>query len=286
VCSRVPDPRISIVIPSYGRKSFLAEALRSVEMQTYPAHEVIVVDDCSPDPVELPSGVDLNVNLLRLPVNGGPGAARNAGLQVASGDWLLFLDDDDMLTPDRLKMAVEDMSGARSHAAGVELFWPDGSAQRYAAKYFEGDLRRTFNRGPHPCMGQVVHHREDIVTFGDLRVSQDTEWWLRMEHAAFFSWSPEIGLRVRRHPEKRSGVAHDSRYYSRREIARIHRQSLDRRARARVYGDVGAAALRSQKRLAAFGWSARSLASFPTVLNAKRLARSMSWRMTDTEETS
>jgi len=273
--SVVSGPRISVIIPTFGRSALLGETLRSVEMQTYPAAEVLVIDDCSPEPVELPSGLDLNTRLLRLPRNQGPGTARNTGLAHATGDWLVFLDDDDLLTPRRLQLAVGGMGQARAHAAAVALFWPDGRTRRYDAKYFEGDLRRTFNHGPHPSMGQVVHRREDVVKFGPMRVSEDTEWWLRMRHAAHFAWSPEIGLLMRRHPESRPGVEADSRYHSRRRIAELHAASSDRRTRARLYGDVAAAALLCGERKQARAWAARSLVQYPRALQAKRLARSV-----------
>lgn len=96
-------PRFSVILPAYNAAAFIARAIDSVLAQTWPAEEIIVVDDGSTDATAaIVAGYGERVRTLRQD-NAGVSAARNAGAQAASGDWLAFLDADDWYYPDRLK---------------------------------------------------------------------------------------------------------------------------------------------------------------------------------------
>src|SRR6266576_3496761 len=98
---------VSVVIPAYNAGAFLGEALDSVLSQTYQPLEVIVVDDGSDD--ETPQIVaDYNgkVTYLRRS-RGGPASARNTGVRAAKGDWIAFLDADDIWMPGLLGKLVD-----------------------------------------------------------------------------------------------------------------------------------------------------------------------------------
>jgi glycosyltransferase involved in cell wall biosynthesis len=101
----VNEPLFSIIVPAYGRPQLLAEALGSVLAQTIQDFECIVVDDASPSPVDVPD--DPRIRLVRREMNGGLPAARNTGLQHASGRYVVFLDDDDLFTPERLSLGLD-----------------------------------------------------------------------------------------------------------------------------------------------------------------------------------
>ncbi|MEU6381451.1 bifunctional glycosyltransferase family 2 protein/CDP-glycerol:glycerophosphate glycerophosphotransferase [Streptomyces sp. NPDC046909] len=111
-------PRFSVIVPAYKVQAYLHECLESVLSQSCPDLELIVVDDGSPDACGEIIGEfaarDARVRPVRLAESQGPGPARNAGMAVATGDYLLFLDGDDTLTPgaveaiaDRLKETGE-----------------------------------------------------------------------------------------------------------------------------------------------------------------------------------
>jgi GT2 family glycosyltransferase len=96
---------VSVIIPNYNSAQTLDACLQSVYAQTYPPHEVIVVDDRSTD-ASPEIARRYPCRLVENAVNGGVSVARNAGAAVATGDVLFFLDADEALTPDSLAGAV------------------------------------------------------------------------------------------------------------------------------------------------------------------------------------
>ncbi|MBD0841968.1 bifunctional glycosyltransferase family 2 protein/CDP-glycerol:glycerophosphate glycerophosphotransferase [Streptomyces sp. TRM68416] len=120
-------PRFSVIVPAYKVQAYLHECLESVLSQSCPELELIVVDDGSPDAcgaiAEEFAARDPRVGVVRLERNEGLGPARNAGMARAAGDYLLFLDGDDTLTPgalaaiaDRLKETGEPDVLVHDHA--------------------------------------------------------------------------------------------------------------------------------------------------------------------------
>ncbi len=101
-------PRFSVIIPAYNSTQTLARAIDSVLAQTWPAHEIIVVDDASSDGTgEVAKAYGTQIRYLRREHNAGVSAARNYGVEQATGDWLAFLDADDWYFADRLKLHAE-----------------------------------------------------------------------------------------------------------------------------------------------------------------------------------
>lgn len=86
---------LSIIVPSYNRKSEIPALLASLVMQTSHHFEVIIVDDCSKAPVEVIEKYPFSVKVIRNQTNQGAAQSRNIGAKEARGEWLLFLDDDD-----------------------------------------------------------------------------------------------------------------------------------------------------------------------------------------------
>ena len=103
----ISTPRFSVIIPAYNAASTLARALDSVLTQTWPAFEIIVIDDGSIDSTAaVAASYEEKIRYLYQD-NAGVSAARNHGARIASGDWLAFLDADDWYFPDRLKWHSE-----------------------------------------------------------------------------------------------------------------------------------------------------------------------------------
>ena len=98
---------ISVVIPTYNRVTFLKDAIDSVLAQTFLDFELIVVDDGSTDDTpKLLSSYNNKVRVITQ-TNQGPSAARNRGIETAKGEWIAFLDSDDVWKPDKLKKQAQ-----------------------------------------------------------------------------------------------------------------------------------------------------------------------------------
>ena len=130
-------PRFSVIVPAYKVQAYLHECLDSVLSQSYPDLELIAVDDCSPDSsgaiIDRFAARDPRVRPLHLPANRGLGGARNAGMEQAKGDYLVFLDGDDTLTPHALRAIANRLE---------ETGEPDVLVYDYARTYWSGETVR------------------------------------------------------------------------------------------------------------------------------------------------
>jgi len=99
--------KISAIIPTYNRASYIRDAIESVLAQTYPIYEIIVVDDGSTDNTS--EIIRLYGDKIRYSwqQNSGPGAARNSGIKAAKGDYIAFLDSDDIWVQNKTKIQME-----------------------------------------------------------------------------------------------------------------------------------------------------------------------------------
>ena len=99
--------KISVIIPVYNRAQMVKRAIQSVLDQTLPAHEIIVVNDGSSDETgQVLQTFEPSIKIINQP-HRGVSAARNAGIRLASGDWIALLDSDDVWLPQKLAMARE-----------------------------------------------------------------------------------------------------------------------------------------------------------------------------------
>lgn len=100
---------VSVIIPTYNGSRHLTNSIQSVLDQTYNLHEIIIVDDGSQEDIKkiLYPFLD-RVRYVRQE-NAGPGAARNFGVSLASGDLIAFLDDDDIWHPTKTAKQIEVM---------------------------------------------------------------------------------------------------------------------------------------------------------------------------------
>lgn len=98
-------PLVSVIIPCYKQAHYLGEAIESVLAQSYSHHEIIVVDDGSPDNTAEVAAKYPGVRYVRQK-NQGLSGARNTGIRESKGKYLVFLDADDRLVPDALQLGV------------------------------------------------------------------------------------------------------------------------------------------------------------------------------------
>jgi CDP-glycerol glycerophosphotransferase len=127
-------PRISVVVPFYNNGDVLADCLQSIASQTFGDLEVIMVDDGSTDDgpriARAQAEADPRFTLLTVP-NGGPGFARNRGVERATGEFLAFVDGDDMLPPQAYEVLLHTLekSGSDFVSGNVYRIGPEGIQQ-------------------------------------------------------------------------------------------------------------------------------------------------------------
>ncbi len=99
-------PKVSVVIPSYNHAAYLEQTVQSVFAQSFTDYEVLVIDDGSSDrSMELLLSYQDRLTVLSKE-NGGPASAKNMGLRRAVGEYIAFLDSDDLWSPDKLELQV------------------------------------------------------------------------------------------------------------------------------------------------------------------------------------
>src|ERR1700730_11464637 len=139
-------PAVSVIIPAYKVAAFIRETIDSVLAQTFTNYEVIVINDGSPDTLELERALEPYGRQIRYfkQENQGAGAARNAVLRAASGRFVAFLDGDDVYLPNFLD---EQMQLIQSDG-GYDLV--------YADKADFGDAKLFANSEVNPHIGEVT----------------------------------------------------------------------------------------------------------------------------------
>lgn len=97
-------PLVSIIMPAYNSSKTIRDSIQSVCHQTYPNWELLIIDDCSDEDIEIIAHEfeDQRIRYYRLPTNQGVACARNKGISEAQGQYLAFLDSDDLWHPRKL----------------------------------------------------------------------------------------------------------------------------------------------------------------------------------------
>jgi peptidoglycan/xylan/chitin deacetylase (PgdA/CDA1 family) len=176
-------PAVSVVVPARNAEGTLARALESLAAQTFGSFEAIVVENGSSDGTAAVASSFPDVRLERCSASGVSGA-RNCGIDVARGEWLLFLDADDTLEPRALEVLVEASSGVDAAVCGWTRVAPDGTrfdthTWTEADKAFES-LSITCAFAIHCCLVR----RELVVAAGgfdeSLTTCEDWDLWLRL----------------------------------------------------------------------------------------------------------
>ncbi|MBI1687013.1 glycosyltransferase family 2 protein [Caulobacter hibisci] len=127
--------QVAAVIPVRNRRDVLVRAIRSIQAQTSPVAEIIIVDDAStddtPDRVLAMAVEDPRIKLLRQPARAGASAARNRGVNAAAADWIAFLDSDDEWFPEKMALQAAALSAAPDSVASFtaqQIVSDDGPA--------------------------------------------------------------------------------------------------------------------------------------------------------------
>ena len=189
-------PLVSVILPVYNGEKYLARTLDSLLGQTYPALEVIAVDDESGDrsPAILGEYREKfrgRLEVLRVP-NGGVSRARNAGVVRARGFYIAFLDQDDLWIPDKVARQVESLSRSRKRIGFTNMAVIDGEGRTLSPRirrFPGGNEVNWFEQvlfDPIVGISSVMMERSLFSEAGgfspELRLAEDYDLLLRIFH--------------------------------------------------------------------------------------------------------
>lgn len=184
-------PAVTVVIPTHGRRARLPITLGTALGQRDVDHEVVVVDDGSSDGTAayLSAHPDPRVRVVRHDSPRGLAEARNAGIAAARGEWVAFLDDDDLWAPDKLASQLRGLAGspgARWSAVGCIIVDDSLGILRAAHPPTTGELRGRFRASnviPAGGSGVLASRAlvEDVGAFDDrFTFVEDLDLWIRL----------------------------------------------------------------------------------------------------------
>ncbi|MDX1621626.1 MAG: glycosyltransferase family 2 protein [Nitriliruptorales bacterium] len=226
-------PLFTIVLTTHNRQELLGQALESVFAQTVADFEVVVVDDASPTPIRLPR--DPRMRVFHRPVNVGAAAGRNFGVGVARGRYITFLDDDDVLMPDRLEIALEGLDDADLTVCWIRYLDPPVHADDWT-RQLARDASRTLLEGLVPHVGQAAFDRRKALPFDErLRGAEDVEWWIRMSQHVDVTTVPRVGYLFRRHDGPRHRNDRLRRIQERKAVLDRHAEFFRTRPRSAAF---------------------------------------------------
>jgi glycosyltransferase involved in cell wall biosynthesis len=190
IMESVRTPRVSVVIPAYNCSAKVKEAIESVLAQTYTDYEVVVIDDGSTDDTEpvVRSFGDRVVYFRQN--NQGAGTARNSGIKRSSGEYIAFLDSDDLWSPEKLDEQIPLLE----HDLELGLVYSDWAVMSENGAVEESYLRKLPSASGYVfdklvqwgfiLTSGVVVRRACLLDVGDfdssLSIAQDYDLWLRI----------------------------------------------------------------------------------------------------------
>lgn len=182
-------PVVSVVMPAYNAEKYVEAAMRSVMAQTFQDFELLVVDDCSKDRtaeiVQRLAGEDSRVVFLRNPKNSGVAATRNYAVSLAKGEWVAFLDSDDMWREDKLEKQLDLLqrhpNGVLSYTASAFMD-QDGTPYSYVMEARpEVDYQTLLRRNLLSCSSVMV--KTEVIRrypMGHDGMHEDYSTWLQI----------------------------------------------------------------------------------------------------------
>ena len=190
--------KFSVIIPVYNKADTIFAAVQSVYAQTVDDYEIIVVDDGSIDHPEIVLA-ELRSEKLRVisQENGGVSVARNTGIANAKGEYICFLDADDLWKPNHLEILnqlIEKYPRSCSFITSHEVILPNGSIihssgalDGFSEDFETDDLLAILNRTSYSvvhtnsiCVSRVMLVREKIQFKPGVRIGEDTDVWYRL----------------------------------------------------------------------------------------------------------
>ncbi len=206
-------PAVSVILPTYNRSQYLEDAIKSVLAQSYTDFELVVVDDGSSDNTEeiIKSFADERIIYIRHQDNKGAAAARNTGIRYAKGEYIAFIDDDDVWLPAKLERLIDKISHL-PEKVGVIYAWEevrsrkDDSLMWMVTPKMKGNLKGEFLYGQKIGGIPFLIRKECFDKVGlfdeSLMAAQDWDMLKRIADYYEFDFVPEVLTIVYRHKEQ------------------------------------------------------------------------------------
>jgi glycosyltransferase involved in cell wall biosynthesis len=194
----IKNPKVSVIITNYNYNEYLPESVGSIKNQTYPAHEIIIVDDCSRVKPEIEG-----VKILQQKENRGVVESRNWGIYESTGDYYICIDADDILEPTFIEECLKEMKGdIQIVYSNYKVF---GEAS-YECDYgeFSGEKLKQFQTIPSCCALVDRHCFELSGGYSNEDHWEDWGYWLRLSNLGFnFKRVDKFLFNYRRHAGSR-----------------------------------------------------------------------------------
>lgn len=236
------DASVSVIIASNRHSPYLAEAIASVQRQTVPADEIILVDDGSPAPGLAAVAEEFGIRHVRQAPS-GIGTARNFGAATARGEWVAFLDDDDLWYPEKIKQQLATLSAAPDAIAchsGLRIIDPDGATLEVVSAPTGAARDVLSGRSGSPSINTMLIRRSDFEAIDGfdaaLRHAEDLDLILRLLLRGRFARADGALVGYRKHP----GQVTTDGFATRAGYVRVIRRTLREVRRSGAREDAGA----------------------------------------------
>ena len=197
-------PLISIIVPSFFSEKYISECIESVQKQTYKNFEMIIVDGMSKDKtieiIEHYQNIDKRIRLIKNPFDAGPAQARSEGIKASKGDFIAFLDSDDIWVQNKLELQLEFMikNNYKFSFTRYRKIYSDGSLSRasiggHNSNTFDQYLRRRGIANSTVMICKDCIDNEILNTVGKSH-GEDTLWWLLILRKGYTAYALQKSL--------------------------------------------------------------------------------------------
>ncbi len=215
-------PLISVVIPTFNSGNFIRETIEPVLNQTYKNFEIIVVDDESTDNtvsiLEELSGKDERITYYQIPHSGRPSVPRNYGVEKSNGEYIAFLDSDDIWIKDKLEKQISEFKKHPDYIFVYSMSVTFGDVNIFSPHYEVLPLLYKVCKTKHDLISKgnsitcstVLIKKEYFQKVGgfdediNLKAVEDYDLWIRLSELGSFGFVPRIQTYYRVHGKQSS----------------------------------------------------------------------------------
>lgn len=276
------EPRVSVVIPAYNCEEYVGEAIDSVLAQTCEDYEIVVVDDAATDgTAEVLRRYEEagEIRMVRHERNRGLAAARNSGIRASRGEFVSFLDADDLWRPEALEhfLAAFEANPDLMFLSNDSIWFQDGEEPRFPDLPEEPELRHytwrelVLGASPFSASNAMVRREclEEVGLFDEnLRAAEDRELWIRIARRFGTTQLEGRVSAYRRHGNNMTADPEHMKRNMERVYGKVFADTPDsfvlkRRAYAWVYLDVAVVSHQAGRRRSAFKHLLKSALAWP-----------------------